>query len=75
MILKRPKNPTGQSRSHITDHKYDPETRTLDITFRNGGTYRYADVPNDVYSDFTKAASQGRFHHKYIVGRHSYTKL
>jgi hypothetical protein len=35
--------------SNIAAIGYDPETQTLAIEFRSGGTYEYYDVPEQVF--------------------------
>lgn len=60
---------------HIMSHVYDRDARTLEISFRNGTTYRYDDVPSDIVSDFGQAHSLGRFHSKYIAGHYGYRKI
>lgn len=47
----------------------DPEegtTGSLTVVFQERGTYKYNDVPLDVYVDFSMAESQGRYFNLYI---------
>ena len=41
--------------------EYDPTTQELTITFRNGQSYSYPDVPEEVYQGLMKAPSPGVF--------------
>lgn len=42
--------------------RYDPGQRSLYVVFRGGrGTYRYLDVPPEVWLAFRSAASKGTF--------------
>ena len=41
---------------------YDPRGQTLDVVFRGGrGTYRYSEVPGEVWRAFVRAPSKGTF--------------
>jgi hypothetical protein len=40
---------------------YDEATRGLDVTLVSGKTYRYFDVPLEIYARFLDAASKGEF--------------
>jgi hypothetical protein len=37
--------------SHLRDLRYDDKTRELEIDFLNGTTYKYLDVPVEVYKE------------------------
>jgi hypothetical protein len=41
--------------------KYDDEARELDITFTSGKTYRYREVPLQIYDGLLEAESKGEF--------------
>ena len=45
---------------------YDRATATLEVEFTNGGVYRYADVPADVWSAFRQADSKGKFFQEHV---------
>jgi hypothetical protein len=47
--------------STVNSVRYDYDARTLDITFVSGKTYRYLQVPLDVYVDLIDAESKGEF--------------
>jgi lysyl-tRNA synthetase class 2 len=40
---------------------YDDERRVLDLTFRNGRTYTYNDVPASVWQELQEADSPGQY--------------
>ena len=42
--------------------RYEPRGRTLDVVFRaTGETYRYFDVPREVWQAFVRSPSKGTF--------------
>ncbi len=54
---------------------YDPPTQALEIAFRNGGVYRYADVPAEVHQSLMAAASHGTYFNQNIKDRYSCSKV
>ena len=40
---------------------YDRATATLEVEFKNGGVYRYANVPPALWSAFRDCNSKGKF--------------
>jgi len=40
---------------------YDEENQILEAVFNSGKTYRYFDVPKDVYTGLMAAESKGRY--------------
>ena len=55
---------------------YDATTKALEVEFRNGSLYRYADVPAKVYEAVVAAPSVGRALHALVVkGGYSYVKV
>jgi len=52
--------------SMIASAGYDEPTRVLEIEFRSGAVYHYADVPADLYGALLDAPSRGRFFHSRI---------
>lgn len=61
--------------SNIAAIGYDPETQTLAIEFRSGGTYEYYDVPEQVFQGLRSAASHGQYFQNNIRGRYRYARL
>lgn len=45
---------------------HDPRSSTLEITFRDVGTFSFHGVSADVYRAFLDAPSQGRFYNDHI---------
>jgi hypothetical protein len=51
---------------------YDGGGATLVITFQNGSTYEYSNVPRSVYDELMAADSKGSYFNSYIKGQYSY---
>jgi KTSC domain len=47
--------------SMMTFVKYDDDAGELDITFASGKTYRYLEVPSEIYDGLLDAESKGKF--------------
>lgn len=61
---------TEESKSSaITGHGYDAASRTLLLRFNGGRSYRYADVPPEVYAALKEAKSMGGYFGKHINGK------
>lgn len=54
---------------------YDPAHQTLEMRFRNGSTYRYLQVPEQLWSQLLKADSAGEYFVKNIRARFEYAKI
>lgn len=52
--------------SVIQSADYDPNARTLDVTFTSGRNYTYFAVPEDVYDALIAASSAGEYFNTYI---------
>lgn len=61
--------------SNIISVGYDGKTETLEVEFIRSGVYQYSDVPKDVYEDFIKASSIGKFFYANIKEKYSYNKV
>ena len=61
--------------SNLLSVGYDPETETLEVEFRSGGTYRYSGVPISEYQALMGAASHGSYFHRNIRDRYPCTPL
>lgn len=59
--------------SNIARIMYDG--KNLDVEFRKGRKYRYEDVPDYVFEDFTKAPSAGTFFRQNIQGKYRSAEL
>ena len=54
---------------------YEDETQTLEIAFRNGGVYRYTQVPRDIYDRLMSAESLGVYFEQNVKNKFPYTRL
>jgi hypothetical protein len=63
------------SSSNISSIGYDPESRTLEIEFHNGGVYQYFNVPESIYNALMSAPSHGSYFHHYIKGQYRWTEI
>lgn len=61
--------------STIRNFDYDPDLRTLTITFVTGRTYRYYKVDAEVAEAFRIAASKGRFFNLRIRDQYRFEEL
>jgi len=60
----------------LRDIAYDPDARTLDVTFvTSGRRYRYFDVLFDEYDALQHAASRGAHFNRVIKPNHDYMLL
>ncbi len=60
------------SSSHVTGAGYDENTKTMDVSFKNGATYRYSFVPLGVYEGLIGASSAGAYMHSAVRGRYDF---
>ncbi len=58
----------------ITSIRYKADTCELDVTFTNGKTYCYYNVPLQVYLKFVDAESKGRFFNEKIKDGFAFTE-
>jgi hypothetical protein len=61
--------------SNIQAVGYDPDCQLLEVEFKSGGVYQYADVPQGEYDGMMAAASKGKYLAVNIKPRYSCTKL
>jgi hypothetical protein len=54
---------------------YDPEARTLEVTFVTGRRYLYHGVPEEVASAMRGAFAKGEFFNAEIRDRYQFTRL
>ena len=54
---------------------YDRSQALLQLSFRNGASYRYSDVPAEVYDQLLLAESKGKYFNLHIRNRYAYTKI
>lgn len=61
--------------STIVSHGYDPETQTMRVQFKSGGTYEYDGVSKEDYEAFGNASSPGGHLHAHIKPKYGARKL
>ena len=59
--------------STISEINYDG--KLLTVNFVNGREYVYEGVSQELYEQFTKAESKGKFFHENINYRYNYTRV
>lgn len=47
--------------ARITEMGYDADTATVYVRFTNGASWRYMNVPPDIWEQFVASPSKGRF--------------
>lgn len=57
--------------SWLVSAEYDPEREQLDVTTRNGGTYTFHRVPQNIFEEFRDASSAGAFFHEVLKARYT----
>ncbi len=66
---------TTPNSSNISGFGYDPESSVLTVEFRNGGRYRYFDVPEIVFEELKVAPSTGQFLAQNIKNIYRYARV
>ena len=61
--------------SNISEGKYNTNTKKLQITFNNGMTYEYDDVPHEIFAEMNLAESQGKYFNSKIARAYTYRKI
>jgi hypothetical protein len=51
---------------------YNPTTQELEVVFTSGQTYRYTEVPREVYEGLLAAESKGRYMRAQIIDVYPY---
>jgi len=52
--------------SSLAQVAYDPRRSILQVEFRDGTTYQYANVPVETYQDLLQADSKGAYFNRYV---------
>jgi hypothetical protein len=58
--------------SMIQAFGYDPERQTLLVIFNSGKTYRYFEVPPEVYEELLAADSKGSYMRSFVIDCYPY---
>lgn len=66
---------TAFESSNVRKISYDEPSTTLEVTFHNGSTYQYFDVPVNKWDDFKRADSKGKFIHQHLKDQHRFVKV
>ena len=61
--------------SQVKSVGYDPDSEVLEVEFKGGTVYQYAEVTCKTYADMMNADSIGRFLNTGIKGTHEYQRL
>jgi hypothetical protein len=59
----------------VTSIRYDDATQSLDIEFASASTYRYLDVPRDVYEWLLRVESKGKFVNRLVKEKYRYERV
>ncbi len=54
---------------------YDPATETLQIRYKNGGTYEYSGVPQNTHDELMAADSVGSHLAQFVKGVHDFKRI
>lgn len=68
-------NGTTPESSQVSELSYDAELKQLSITYHNGKTYAYADVPEEVAEKAFESSSIGSFLAHNVKNTFSYRLL
>ncbi|BBJ23102.1 KTSC domain-containing protein [Candidatus Nitrotoga sp. AM1P] len=66
---------TPVTSSNVESIGYDEDSSTLEIEFKNGATYQYFDVPENVFTELRDADSVGGYLAARIKGTYRYSKV
>lgn len=61
--------------SNLKSVVYDPKTQALEVHFKSGDTYLYANVPRQVHEALLSAPSKGKFLRSAIAGKFRGVKI
>jgi len=61
--------------SNVAAVGYDEDSSTLQVEFINGGTYRYFDVSENIFTGLRDADSVGGYLAENIKGTYRYSKV
>jgi KTSC domain len=54
---------------------YDEGSQTLEVVFSNGKTYKYFQVPKEIYKQLLAADSKGNYMQDAIIDCHQYRQI
>lgn len=65
----------SEQSSTVKRFAYDGEKHVLTVEFKPGATYRYANVPQDVFDQMQGAESVGRLLAQSVKGKFKHTRI
>ena len=68
-------NPVAVRSSSLVEVAYDGRRAILQVEFRDGTAYQYANVPLRIYHDLLGAPSKGLYFNHYIRSRFPHTVI
>ena len=68
-------NPVVVRSSSLAQVAYDGRRAILQVEFRDGTAYQYADVPLRIYHDLLRASSKGTYFNHHIRDHFTHTLL
>lgn len=66
---------TEVSSSNIESIGYDESKKILEIEFKRGNIYQYEGVPENVFQNFLRASSHGKYFNVYIKDKYPTIKI
>ena len=54
--------------SNVGSVGYDPLKKVMEVEFKGGSLYRYANVPHSLFKGFISTESPGKFFHQNVKG-------
>ena len=63
------------SSSNVASIRYDADQSLLEVSFHNGSSYHYYDVPAVVADNFERAESKGSYLASAIKGHYRYSRV
>ena len=71
-ILLRQKVSESSNIKHIA---YQPFTKVMQVSFLNGRIYWYYNVPREIYDNFIKAPSKGKYFWSSVKDKFTYKRI
>lgn len=74
LVHSTPPKPVAVESSLLANVSYDDQRAILQLEFRDGAVYQYADVPLQNFQDLLRADSKGAYFNHHIRGNFPYSK-
>jgi hypothetical protein len=59
----------------VKTYEYNPDSKTLRVTYLSGNVYDYLEVPEKVYKLMKASVSKGRYLNKHIKGHYDFVQI